>query len=55
MVPNAFNGILFMTSKSLLQVKELLLTLNLVKQVKKRLVIMIMLITESVWQKHLVH
>jgi outer membrane receptor protein involved in Fe transport len=31
---NAFNGILFMTSKSLLQVKELLLTLNLVKQVK---------------------
>jgi hypothetical protein len=31
---NAFNGILFMTSKSPLKVKELLLMLNLVKQAK---------------------
>jgi hypothetical protein len=31
---NAFNGILFMIVKALLQVKELLLMLNLVKQVK---------------------
>jgi hypothetical protein len=49
---NAFNGILFMTSKSLLQVKELLLTLNF-KQVKAA-GNNDYVDYGTVWQKHLV-